>query len=142
MSKYRVLFIGSNPGVGSPDLTAFHPSCMSRKKLDSWIASLDIHACYVNVVDQKTPGNRPLKVDEIRSALPSLVEKLAQYGDFKIVAVGNAATKALMILGIKDFHPLPHPSGRCRKWNDPDFAAQTRNALISFIKGYNIPTGD
>lgn len=92
-------------------------------------------ASYVNVHDQKTTSNRPLSTSEMRAAIPSLRDKISLHSDHKIVAVGSTAAKALRMAGYEDFLSVPHPSGRCRKLNDPDFVAQTKNALISFIKG-------
>lgn len=133
----KVLFIGSNPGLKSPDTTAFHADSKSRKTLDSWIKGLDVAVSYANVCDYKTPDNRPLKAAEIREAVPGLLEKLANYRDHKIVAVGSTAKKALDAAGVVDYFSVVHPSGRTRQLNDPDFVAETINALISFIKGYN-----
>lgn len=136
----KVLFVGSNPGSASPDNSAFHPSSKTRLTLDSWLRGIDCERYYVNVADYKTPNNRALTSKEIKLLLPSLEAKLAAHQGFKIVAIGSAAAKALKLIGA-DFLAIPHPSGRTRQYNDKAFKAATINALILFIKGYNINTG-
>lgn len=136
----RVLFIGSNPSSASPDDSAFHPSSGTRKKLDSWLHGVAIECAFVNVADYKTPSNRALSSKEIIGCLPGLRSKIAAYPGYKIVAVGSTANKALKMLDVDGYHAMPHPSGRSRKLNDPLFVASSINALISFIKGYNIYT--
>ena len=131
----KILFVGSNPSASSPDCTPFHPSCRSRKTLDGWISGVNNEIVYMNVSDNKTPGNRSLSAKEIRESIPSLREKLLQHSNHKIVAVGTTATKAMHLIGCTDFLSVPHPSGRCRKLNDADFVARTKITLISFIKG-------
>ena len=137
----KVLFVGSNPGNASPDCTPFHPDSRSRKVLDSWLRDINVEAAYVNVYDQKTPGNRPLTSSQIKASIPSLRTKIASYPTFKIVAVGAAAAKALKIAGISGCLSIPHPSGRTRSYNDKNFTDKTVKTLILFIKGYNIDTG-
>lgn len=137
----RVLFVGSNPGSQNPDGTAFHISSRSRKTIDEWLKGIDAEVAFINVADFKTPNNRPLSASEVRACLPALASKICLYKDFKIVAVGGTAEKALRLLNVPVYHSMPHPSGRSRKLNDPLFVASARNALILFIKGYNINTG-
>lgn len=136
----RVLFVGSNPGNASPDDSAFHPSSGTRKKLDSWLHGVAVECAFVNVADYKTLSNRALSSKEMRDCLPALRSKIAAYPGYKIVAVGSTADKALKMLNVDGYHAMPHPSGRSRKLNDPLFVASSINALISFIKGYNIHT--
>lgn len=137
----KVLFVGSNPGSQNPNCTAFHSSSRSRKTIDEWLKGVDVEISFINVADFKTPNNRPLLTSEIRACLPSLASKICLHKDFKIVAVGCIADKALRLLSISGHHSMPHPSGRSRKLNDPLFVASAKNALILFIKGYNINTG-
>jgi uracil-DNA glycosylase family 4 len=136
----KVLFVGSNPGSASPDNSAFHPSSKTRTTLDSWLKDLNCERHYINVADYKTPNNRALTSKEIKSLLPSLETKISVYENHKIVAVGSAAASALRLIGA-EFLAIPHPSGRTRQYNDKAFKAATINALILFIKGYNINTG-
>lgn len=137
----KVLFIGSNPSSSSPDNSAFHPSSKSRKTIESWISGLECQIRYENVSNNKTPLNRPLNSREIRDALPDLKARLSLYESYRIVAVGATAKKALQALEINDFMHIHHPSGRTRTYNDPLVKIATINALILFIKGYNINTG-
>jgi hypothetical protein len=139
-NRIKVLFVGSNPGLSSPDDTPFHPSSRSRRTLDSWTKGLDIDTSYVNVCDFKTPNNRPLKQSEIQDALPGLILKVSIYSNYRIVAVGKTASRALGMANITKYHTVPHPSGRCRLLNDEQFVANAVSALIYFIKGYNNDT--
>lgn len=136
----KVLFVGSNPSLASPDNSAFHPNSKTRLTLDSWLKTVNCERYYVNVADYKTPNNRALTSKEIRLLLPSLETKISLHKDCKIVAVGSTAAKALKLIGA-DFLAIPHPSGRTRQYNDKAFKTATINALILFIKGYNINTG-
>jgi hypothetical protein len=138
----QVLFVGSNPGSKSPDGSAFHPQSRSRRTLDLWVKGADADYAYVNVCDFKTPDNRPLKLKEIRDSVASLTIKIQNYPNAKVVAVGKTARVALELAGIKGYHHIPHPSGRTRQLNNPDFVSHTVTALISFIKGYNNDAGD
>ena len=84
----------------------------------------------MNVVDYTTPGNRPLKISEIKAAVPELLEKIKGYE--KIIALGNTASKALDIAGVKHFK-MPHPSGRNFFWNCPRRTEQKVLQLTEFV---------
>lgn len=125
----NVIIVGSNPSRKSVGIQAFCPSTKSRQILNSWFEGLDIALDFDNVVHYPTDKNRPLRVSEIREAIPSLKQRLSSYN--KIIAVGKTAAKALEIAGIDHF-PVPHPSGLNRFWNDKDQAA----AMIESIREY------
>ena len=112
----RVVLVGSNPSEKSPDNTAFHAATRSRMAVDGWFDDLDVEIHFINVCDRTRPGNRPLRVSEIRESLPAFREKMTQFQNCKIVALGNTASKALDLLEVK-YHKMPHPSGLNRYWN-------------------------
>ena len=130
----KILFVGSNPSCSSPDNSAFNLSTSSRKILDSWLRELgnDIVVAHCNVSPYKTIGNRPLSAAEIKRALPELLTLINEHADFKVVALGHAAARALTLLRIT-FHAMPHPSGRNRKLNDKSYTAEKIKGLKNYV---------
>jgi uracil-DNA glycosylase len=129
----NVVFVGSNPSSSSPDSSPFHVSVRSRKTLESWIENLNANFTFINVCDDKTEGNKPLSVAQIREARDSLIAKLAQHPDAKMVSLGKTAARALAEAGVSVFLALPHPSGMNRKLNDPDTVRNTKESLTKYI---------
>jgi uracil-DNA glycosylase len=97
--------------------------------MDQWFQGLDLIIDFDNVSHYPTPGNRPLRISEIREAVPGLKQRITRYN--KVIAVGKTAAKALEIAGIEHF-AAPHPSGLNRFWNDAKQAA----AMIESIRDY------
>jgi uracil-DNA glycosylase len=127
----RVILIGSNPSEKSPDNSPFHPSTRSRMTVDAWFSDLDIDIRFENVCQETRPGNRRIRVSEIKENLKSLRDRIDSYGECKVVALGRTAEKALTMLSIK--HMLvPHPSGANRFWNDK---AASRD-MIARLRAY------
>lgn len=134
----KILFIGSNPSVSSPDNSPFHPQCATRKTIEKWLHGLHADCMYINVVDYKTLNNKPLKMSEIKVALPSLITKIYASGDRKIIAVGSAAKKAMFLTQKAkniDYICIPHPSGRTRIYNDKNIKNQIIQTVRDFIEG-------
>jgi len=115
----------------SPDRTPFHPDTRSAKILIEWFQDIDAKIKCINVVDYPTQDNRPLKVSEIKKAIPSLKNKISRYKGFKIVGLGKIAAKALSMSNI-DFFEAPHPSGLNRKLNDQEYVED----MIESLKEY------
>lgn len=128
--KNKVLFVGSNPSQASPDNSAFHSATKSYRVLHKWIEGLDIEAIYANISDEKSRGNRPISHTAISETFDEIIEK--QKPD-RIVGLGKTASKALSAKGIK-FLEMPHPSGRNRLLNDPNFVEQKKKALAEYVK--------
>jgi hypothetical protein len=131
-----ILFVGSNPSKASTCDSPFHGSTRSAKILAQWTKDIQGNKAYVNVVDQKTEGNRPLKTSEIRANLSKLAVDVARAD--KVVALGKTAAKALEMLGAK-FCEMPHPSGRNRLLNDPRYVEQKVKSLLEYCsqEGFN-----
>ena len=134
----KVLCLGSNPGNASPDITPFHEMTRSRKVLESWFEDLDVDIYFANVAEFKTPNNRPLNMTEIKKSIPSLKDKVEGFD--KIVALGKAATYAAAFAGIS-FLEMPHPSGRNRLLNDPEFVSLKIKELKEYIDEYHRTQG-
>lgn len=136
MSWTKVIIVGSNPSESSPTMTPFDRNTKTYKVLVDDILHKAIdggrHIEFLNILDKKTPNNRPLSAAEIKEGLPSLKEKIERFPGFKIVGVGKTAQKALTLLGL-DFFPLPHTSGLNRQWNDKDFKEQKINELRDYL---------
>lgn len=126
----RLVLVGSNPSRASEGQQAFCKSTKSRRTIDSWFDGMAIELIFENVVDYTTENNRPLKVSEIRQAIPRLKSLLAD--EKKVLALGSAAAKALDMAGIPHLK-VPHPSGLNRFWNDPK-SAQT---MVETIRSYS-----
>jgi hypothetical protein len=77
----------------------------------------NFNVVYLNLVDTKIDGNKPLSKSLIKSELENIKLKFQSYSDSKIISFGNTASYGLDLAGIKHF-ALPHPSGLCRFWND------------------------
>ena len=116
-SLKSIVLVGSNPSRVSPDNSAFHSSTKSRKFIDSIFANHDYEISYINLIDYKTPNNRPISRSEIRSNLDKIKQKFDGILNKKIIALGKTASDGLTLAEIKHF-ALPHPSGLCRFWND------------------------
>lgn len=132
--KCKVLIVGSNPSVKSPNNSAFHPSTRSRMILDEWFKDIDAELHFINVCDRTRPGNRQMRVSEIRECLPSLKSKIkmTKLIHCRVVAVGRTASKALNLLGV-EYLEMPHPSGMNRKLNDKEYVASKICELKRFI---------
>lgn len=132
----RVLVVGSNPSVQSESTIAFWQDTKSSKTLYMWLNLTDVEfelLTMVNVSDDTTPNNRPLKVAEIKAGLPKL-QQTYEVGAFtKVIALGNTAADAMKRLGI-ECYKMPHPSGRNRQLNDDDFVAEKINGLKEYLK--------
>lgn len=127
----KVVVVGSNPSIKSPDLSPFHTSTRSRMVIDQWFSQIDAEIHFVNLIDETRPGNRPLTRSEIFSSGRSIKNKLDSFHDAKIVAVGKAAETALTLLGY-NFFAMPHPSGRNRLLNDKTFVEEKIKKLVHF----------
>lgn len=125
-----IIVIGSNPSQKSPDKSAFSDTTRSGKTVRGWFLGVP-DVIYINVSDEPTDGNRPLTNAEVRSALPALKAKLA--GATRIITVGKTAQFACRILGLS-FLSVPHPSGRCRTWNDPAARIENKKLLDAYVR--------
>lgn len=130
MRMNNVLLVGSNPSRRSPNPTAFHLSTKSRSTIEKWFDDVLVNLYFENVTRRPTEDNRPLRVSEIRDAIPDLTRRVDGYD--KIVALGTTASKALTMVGVEHF-AMPHPSGLCRFWNDKVQAEQKIRELIKYV---------
>lgn len=133
----KILFIGSNPSQRSTSVVPFYHDTGSNRVLTGWCSHLETGSIeslhYWNVSHQVTPGNRPLKMCEIHDALPKLLSKIDEICPDKIVTLGKTADTALCMLKLEHY-PMPHPSGRNRLLNDPNYVAEKINGLKNYLK--------
>jgi uracil-DNA glycosylase len=94
---------------------------------------------HINVSNNKTEENRPLKVSEIKESLDPLMAEIVIAEADKIVALGKTAAKALTLLGV-DFYEMPHPSGRNRLLNDPKYVEEKIKGLLEFCSQVALKT--
>ena len=126
-----LLFVGSNPSNASFCDIAFHASTKSSKILTSWCKDLQGIKIHLNVLNQKTENNRPLKKSEIKLNLDRLALDIKATKATHIIALGKTAATALSMLGVA-YYEMPHPSGRNRLLNDPEYVAQKVKGLREF----------
>jgi uracil-DNA glycosylase family 4 len=138
----RILFIGSNPSQKSSKTVPFWHDTNSRKVLDKWFSHVQgevTHTHFLNVSNQVTPGNRPLKTSEIKVSLDRLEREitLGIRPDY-IITLGKTAEKALVMMKITetgyDYYAMPHPSGLNRQLNDPKFIQEKIKGLQNYLK--------
>lgn len=103
-----ILFVGSNPANKSTCDVAFHMSTRSSKILTGWCVDLQGMKVHLNVLNQKTENNRPLKRSEIKLNLERLASDIRGISPTKIVALGKTAATALTMLGV-EYYEMPHP---------------------------------
>lgn len=128
---FVILFVGSNPANASFCDIAFHTSTRSSKILTGWCMDLQGMKVHLNVLNQKTEDNRPLKKSEIKLNLERLASDIKGTSPDRIVALGKTAASALTMLGV-EYYEMPHPSGRNRLLNDPEYVAGKVKGLIEF----------
>jgi uracil-DNA glycosylase family 4 len=133
----KVLFVGTNPSEKSKTNTAFEPGTKSMNTLLGWVEQAGISETgtkyWGNIYNQKTPNNRPLTKAEIKEGVQQLQGKIDWLQPTHIVALGQTASKALALYGIKHLE-LPHPSGLNRKLNDPKYVEETIQKLKEYYE--------
>ena len=104
-----ILFVASNPSRLNKDPDIAMIGSKSEKTFNGWAEYLVPSGDYkvVNVSNQVTEGNRPLKKTEFD--LLGLCNHAIHPSVTKIVAMGNIAASALDQIGIK-YYKIPHPS--------------------------------
>jgi len=130
-NKNVILFVGSNPSNSSFCDVAFHMSTRSSKILTGWCTDLHGLKIHLNVLNKKTEGNRPLKASEIKMNLERLALDIKGTSPTHIIALGKTAAKALTLLGV-EYYEMPHPSGRNRLLNDPEYVAGKVKGLVEY----------
>jgi hypothetical protein len=129
-----VVLVGSNPSGKSPDCSAFHPATKSRQFVDKWFEDKDYHLVYMNLVDYKTEGNKPLKLSELdKDEIHSKFKKYTTYKDSHIISCGQTASKGLARAKIPHF-AMPHPSGLCRFWNDKEAGEAKVKEMLEWLE--------
>jgi len=137
----RVLFIGSNPSKKSSRTVPFWHDTKSRVTLDKWLSNIQIpieYLDFLNVSNQPTPNNRPLKTSEIQACLQRLEKDITVHvrPDY-IITLGKTAEKALNMMKIWEtgyaFYAMPHPSGLNRQLNDQKFIEEKIKGLIEYM---------
>lgn len=141
MMAFKIVFVGSNPSQRSSSIVPFWYDTKSNKVLQGWLNEVvfaseqpiteSLH--YLNVSNQPTPGNRPLKISEIRANLDRLNTDInINVVPDKIIALGKTAEKALTLLGL-EFYAMPHPSGLNRLLNDPKYVEEKIKGLKAYL---------
>lgn len=133
-----ILFVGSNPSNASTVDVAFHGSTRSSKLLTEWTKDISGMKVHINVMNQKTSNNRPLKKSEVDASLQRLAQDVEGLKPDKIIALGKTAANALTLLYLA-FYEMPHPSGRNRKLNDQKYVQEKVKGMLQYCD-QSIPT--
>jgi uracil-DNA glycosylase family 4 len=135
----RVLFVGSNPSRSQRDTSVPFAGARSQPRLDRWVTYImsgvtNYSVQFANVSPTVTEGNRPLKVSEWQ--LDGLYRQITLFQPNVIVTLGKTAEKALLRLPFlsKKNYALPHPSGRNRLLNDPEYEKRCLEDCRRFIE--------
>lgn len=109
----KVLVVGLNPSLNNVDPTVPFSGTRSGITLKSWMTTLGLPEIRLINVSDRIDYKDPKSMELIRLELRSI-------GYNKIIALGNEVSKILKKLDKKHFK-LPHPSGRNRLLNDPQY---------------------
>ena len=135
-----VLFVGSNPSNASTCDIAFHSSTKSSQILTGWTSHIKSRTfMHVNVSNNKTKDNRPLKQSEIDENIDRLLRLISSIQPCYVVALGQTAAKALRKIN-QPHYEMPHPSGRNRKLNDKRYVEEKIKGLVEFCSTNPIKT--
>ena len=126
----RVLLVGSNPSVRSPDTSAFHPHTRSRKIIDKWFRDIPVDLHFTNIHNHPTPNNRPLRASEINQNKSRILEECSDF-DY-VIGLGNTASDALKKIRVSHFK-CPHPSGMNRVLNNAKYVDDLVDRLKNFL---------
>jgi hypothetical protein len=132
-SVKNIVIVGSNPSVKSPDLSAFHPSTKSRKFIDNIFKDTYLNLTYVNIIDVKLSGNKPISRSQIKSQLENIKLKFHGISNTKIITFGKSASYGLQLAEVPHFE-MPHPSGLCRFWNDRSASEIKIKEMFAWIR--------
>lgn len=119
-----IVFVGLCPSKDNLDPKIPFLGSRSGRVLKSWIFNMGVSRseyCLRNVSNNlacKKP--LPSEIMSLKTYLESILKGL---GRVQVVSLGVEATLACRRCGIEPFM-LPHPSGRNRQLNDPDFVAK------------------
>jgi uracil-DNA glycosylase len=86
---------------------------------------------HINVMNEKTEDNRPLKKSEIKANLKRLAADVKTVEADFVIALGKTAAEALSAIGAK-FYEMPHPSGLNRLLNDKEFVEGKVKGLLEY----------
>lgn len=139
--SYKVVLIGSNPSQKSGSILPFWYDAKSTAVINKWMEqvhkddNIELESVHFgNVANIVTPNNRPLKMSEIKAALPRLDKFInVDVVPDKVIALGRTAEKALTLLGIPHY-AMPHPSGLNRLLNDPAYVTEKINGLKEYLR--------
>ncbi len=112
-----ILFVASNLSHLNTCPAIVFAGSKSEKVFSKWTKKLVPSGNYksINVSDEVTPGNRPLKKSEFN--LLKLCTDVLDPKVTGVIALGNTASEALEMIGV-DFFKLPHPSPLNRQLNN------------------------
>lgn len=130
-----VLFIASNPSRSSPTNEPMHCSTRSRQILNGWLKDLDIQPIFINLIDQPTDKNKPLKIKEVKPLYGSIKDKIERLKYDAIVTLGYTSNYVLTDLNIKHTS-IPHPSTRNRSLNDGKKIEDIKNKLRVLVESF------
>jgi hypothetical protein len=118
-----LLLVGERHNDPGKTSAAFSGDGSSRRRLEQLIGGpLFELASTMNLSDGEVPWNP--------AAARSIADTVCRSWDGWVVACGRLAARAFGLDDFLTWHgrvgAIPHPSGRCRYWNDPAYVDATR----------------
>jgi hypothetical protein len=124
----RVLVVGINP------MESRWGKNHTLNRLARWMPIS--HYSFVNCIpDVVGPVYKPQQAD------PAWVDKALEPGYDRVVCLGPLPSRVLTRMGVRHF-VLPHPSGRNRLLNDPEFERRMVQLLGVYILKGSLPVRD
>lgn len=121
-----VYIVADTPSKGNISQKVPLVGTSSYKRLLMWIGEMDIDITRVRLYNQ---GDAPFDDSLTRSSLNHAIE----LNQIRVIALGQKAANYLKKAGIKQYCLLPHPSGRNRLTNDPDFVTMKLKVCKNYI---------
>lgn len=120
-----IYFVADKPTKENLSLTVPLVGTSSYRTLLKWCGDMDVDVSRVRMYNQSDKPFEGMSGISVNTAI--------EINHIKVIALGNAAKKYLLKVGIKEFFILPHPSGRNRKLNDKDFVKKTLEQCRDYI---------
>lgn len=108
---HKLLIVGDKPSSKNKDPKVAFIGTPSYKRIQQWLKDMGLEGSRIFLINRVDP-----------SFHTSVIH--ATLADYKILALGAEAQKALQLLGVLNYFTLPHPSGRNRKLNNKKYVDQ------------------
>jgi uracil-DNA glycosylase len=105
---HKLLIVGDKPSKKNVDPKVAFIGTASYKRILQWLKSMGLESSRIFLINRVDPAFHTSVIH-------------ATLANYKILALGVEAQKALQALGVVKYYTLPHPSGRNRKLNNKKY---------------------